>query len=512
MKITIVLFYFISIITHAQGSAVVGRSNAVHWSIGASIASKHASGVRILEQAEQRALSFVDKILSWTKNLPHEEKLTRAKRISNLIFQIIEARSQVGNDNLIETLEDELMDLVEQEPGKTTPQESESKKGPSITILAQKKPSEIVPGIRMAGQGDLRPANGASSSTDSEGAGPTQGSSESQDGETDTESCDNRFRYAPPQFSFDASASTDTDSDAHDCAASASPRKSRRKTRLSALPTPERARQSTRPPLAAEPHTPTTPPAPAILWTPQGSRSCTPVKTVQIMPTAREKFLRFLSTASAIYGGAQLIRHLGNDPLIMREAHWMEANSGHFVSDDHGAERLRSWTEDPHVTASFPETASDLARIRHLNAEERIDHRVTFETSSNENVRLNRQGKILKNNDSIFVIGAGGSLFVGPEIPGHFHHSSFFGGGAIVGAGSLETDSQGFLTRISNDSGHYRPATINNLAVLESLQRQGVNLNSVIFEEVSNTSFYNPSYNAQLYLSKKGIMSDNDRI
>ena len=53
------------------------------------------------------------------------------------------------------------------------------------------------------------------------------------------------------------------------------------------------------------------------------------------------------------------------------------------------------------------------------------------------------------------------------------HHSSVLAGGAVAGAGELELDYEGYVKKISNKSGHYKPGAAQMIQLLEELARQG---------------------------------------
>ncbi|MGL4514785.1 MAG: hypothetical protein ACRCT8_16980 [Lacipirellulaceae bacterium] len=53
------------------------------------------------------------------------------------------------------------------------------------------------------------------------------------------------------------------------------------------------------------------------------------------------------------------------------------------------------------------------------------------------------------------------------------HHSSVLSGKEVTGAGSFETDYQGSLTKITNQSGHYRPGVAKLIQSVETLLAQG---------------------------------------
>lgn len=60
-----------------------------------------------------------------------------------------------------------------------------------------------------------------------------------------------------------------------------------------------------------------------------------------------------------------------------------------------------------------------------------------------------------------------------------FHHSSFFGGKAVTGAGIIVTDEDGFLTHMYPHSGHYRPREPDIHRVLCYLHAEGVDLGTL---------------------------------
>jgi hypothetical protein len=69
-------------------------------------------------------------------------------------------------------------------------------------------------------------------------------------------------------------------------------------------------------------------------------------------------------------------------------------------------------------------------------------------------------------------------LYAGPKVRGHFHHSSFLSGGAIVGAGNLAIE-KGILKSIKPHSGHYMPSCEEFLKLLELFKSWGVNMDNV---------------------------------
>jgi len=82
----------------------------------------------------------------------------------------------------------------------------------------------------------------------------------------------------------------------------------------------------------------------------------------------------------------------------------------------------------------------------------------------------------------IFVL-RDGKIYAAPKVTScigksrqRFHHSSFFGGKAVAGAGIIITDDNGHLLRLYPHSGHYRPGEAHLQRTLFHLQQSGVDL------------------------------------
>uniref|UniRef100_A0A7S1BGF5 Uncharacterized protein n=2 Tax=Corethron hystrix TaxID=216773 RepID=A0A7S1BGF5_9STRA len=66
-----------------------------------------------------------------------------------------------------------------------------------------------------------------------------------------------------------------------------------------------------------------------------------------------------------------------------------------------------------------------------------------------------------------------------PSCRQRFHHSTFFGGKAVAGAGIIITSKGGHITRLYPHSGHYRPGEAHLQRTLFYLQQSGVDLSKV---------------------------------
>jgi hypothetical protein len=78
--------------------------------------------------------------------------------------------------------------------------------------------------------------------------------------------------------------------------------------------------------------------------------------------------------------------------------------------------------------------------------------------------------KFMKQGWAIFVMSVGGEMFSGEHKMGLFHHSSFFAGGDVAGAGELKVE-HGKITGLTNKSGHYFPEVEQTLQVMDEIGR-----------------------------------------
>ena len=79
------------------------------------------------------------------------------------------------------------------------------------------------------------------------------------------------------------------------------------------------------------------------------------------------------------------------------------------------------------------------------------------------------QQKIVETGDSMVSPVTGRSFRKGVAT----HHSSVMGGEAVAAAGEMELNYQGYLQKINNKSGHYKPGAAQVIQMLEELARQG---------------------------------------
>lgn len=101
---------------------------------------------------------------------------------------------------------------------------------------------------------------------------------------------------------------------------------------------------------------------------------------------------------------------------------------------------------------------------------------------------------------AIFVVDAEDKIYAGEPAMGRFYHSSFLGGRPVLGAGEIEIDRTGKVRLISNMSGHYRPESARFRETLRVLERQGVDLTQVTYEEFDAVRKQARTYNAKDFL------------
>jgi len=79
---------------------------------------------------------------------------------------------------------------------------------------------------------------------------------------------------------------------------------------------------------------------------------------------------------------------------------------------------------------------------------------------------------------AIYVMDKRGRLYAAQHRVGIFHHSSFFSGGDVAGAGEMQVIG-GVVKSITNKSGHYQPTEDEMVQVMRELAGRGVDLSAV---------------------------------
>lgn len=106
-------------------------------------------------------------------------------------------------------------------------------------------------------------------------------------------------------------------------------------------------------------------------------------------------------------------------------------------------------------------------------------------------------------NTNMYAIDGYGNLFVTDAIGltkhvEYFNHSSFNAGKAVMSAGEL-TIVQGKLTRINNNSGHYKPTRANLHTAVKFFTEEGLDLSNANVEVKTDKGW--DSYKARTFLA-----------
>ena len=102
--------------------------------------------------------------------------------------------------------------------------------------------------------------------------------------------------------------------------------------------------------------------------------------------------------------------------------------------------------------------------------------RKSYIISFNEKGELiNSDDELMVNKTLVYVIDHEGTLY-GASVGESVNHSFFLAGGAVIAAGIIETDRNGHVTMINNESGHYTPTTIEMIPALLNFIWKNVSL------------------------------------
>lgn len=176
----------------------------------------------------------------------------------------------------------------------------------------------------------------------------------------------------------------------------------------------------------------------------------------------------------------------------------------------------------------------DIGRMVSLESEfETNVHQLTDEQREKFEISFNSNGQVIRNNkifsidepssqsldlpEPIFVIGFNGKVYFNSQkaqsetgikvndddLIKKFNHSSFLSGDSVICGGTIATDKQGRITKISNMSGHYKPDSRNMLMAVQQLYESGADLSHAIVEIIhknSNSSEEITQCNALLFL------------
>lgn len=237
-------------------------------------------------------------------------------------------------------------------------------------------------------------------------------------------------------------------------------------------------------------------------------------RRIKGVESIKTKFQRAKAKLKLLTSGSGKLAKQGMQGKVLHESYWQEALLEHHPYGE-GLEKIfNAWKGDQTTHLSFEDwlecsKKSNGYKVKYLNPHEKQEYVLSF-----------RDGKVFKGEEAfntlfeeagdqigaaMFVIGPDEHLYAGSHAIGRFHHSSFLGGQAVLGAGDFRTDRNGKILEISNLSGHYRTGTEQLLNTLRILRKNDVDLTDIkVFVRQPEGFLY--SYNsAKAYLDANGM-------
>lgn len=187
-------------------------------------------------------------------------------------------------------------------------------------------------------------------------------------------------------------------------------------------------------------------------------------------------------------------------------------------SQDHNCEDEKAFAE---FFAAKHSAIAPGDKVQYLNRSSRDELEVSFQSFEGR-LQLNWKGKPLHRRhhmDSstrrvdpdldgplIFIISKMHKMYCHGDTSrgidaSPFHHSSFLKGKDVCFAGGIETDENGFITSISNESGHYQPDNRSAAFALEYLESKGADLSKITYKELIGDGEFK-EWNALEFLEK----------
>lgn len=247
-----------------------------------------------------------------------------------------------------------------------------------------------------------------------------------------------------------------------------------------------------------------------------------------------------LDLTGCLEKGLKQMHKEGLNGCTLSHSYWIESTSRHHFAAPHYKKLQSLHTKSHSANLNFDDWVDTNAgqqavqkvlkdegyenitelKVAQLKAKERAQYKVEFLNTEN-GVILTHQGKPLNTNHfqtqshqgkAIFVIGRDHELYIGNHEVTKFHHSSFFSGKPVIGAGEIITDQDGHLIAMTDKSGHYKPQDPQLIDTLECIQLKGINLNNITLikspkQVMSNGDiYYAGRFNAAEFLASKGKM------
>lgn len=234
-------------------------------------------------------------------------------------------------------------------------------------------------------------------------------------------------------------------------------------------------------------------------------------RVIQGMETEKTKLQRALKKVATVVKGLGRMKRQQMQGKILSPDYMIEIGKEHFYDVDH---YLQQWgTSETHLNfddwMKWNHPTAKVQKVKYLNNDqERAPYKLNFKDGQvfRNNVLFNTTSEKMKHigqEDAIFVIDANGQFYAGSHTIGKFHHSSFLGGAAIMGAGEIQTNKEGRIIGLSNKSGHYQPSKEQIFNTLKVLEKAGIDLSTVKFTEHTDKGLL-VYHSAKLYLETKG--------
>ncbi len=255
------------------------------------------------------------------------------------------------------------------------------------------------------------------------------------------------------------------------------------------------------------------------------------------------KLERALKKAAYLGKGLEQMRKNGMQGCILHKEYWQEALSCHHIAKPHhlqlekiyknfckDALSFDDWIDTPQGQQAIKELLChensnniEALKVIGLKEHERETYKIEFQKVKNhvillyQGMPLDTQGFSSESGQgkAIFVIGPDQQLYVSSHQIGQFHHSSFFGGTPVIGAGEIITNPQGQLIEITDKSGHYKPCNPQLLNTLQFFQNQGLDLSLITLIKTPKSLmskgnvYYSGRFNAQEFVTARGDLKPN---
>lgn len=251
-----------------------------------------------------------------------------------------------------------------------------------------------------------------------------------------------------------------------------------------------------------------------------------------------------IETSKTIGKGLNAIRDQGYKGKVLSTTYWGETSTSEHFGPEYLSklrnywlssgtkENFYTWIQNPvnrqkalemfegDPRYESPETYFDGGVEYHKTDESKLcvkylqeEERAAYVKSVQDGCLFSSDGLVFDTKDhvsdqvkgkAIFVIGPDKTLYAGSHIANQFHHTSFLSGGAVIGAGEIETDANGTLVCLSNRTGHFLSDGQTMLDTLSILREKGVDLSQAQLQILNTPDKPTLFYNAEEFVASKG--------